>query len=116
MEIDESLSSPGIVVSEDLKTLRVPSEAVLNEASLQDILRSWLVGHELHPYTEASGRVLFKPAQLEALSAYEEAVESGARSFLHVAPTAVGKTLVLTKALLKRSRNQVVSATLLKVF
>lgn len=42
---------------------------------------------------------MIKPVQSVAFEAYKEAVRSGAKSFLHVLPTGVGKTLVLTKAL-----------------
>ena len=72
----------------------------------RNFLRRWLIGHELHPYNSIpNGRLVEKPVQTEALRAYDQAVESGHRSFLHIAPTAVGKALVFSKALLKRIKN-----------
>ena len=103
LKIDEAISSPEVIVSEDSKILNIPSEEFLKSSASEDLLRYWLTGHELHPYSESSsGDILYKPAQQLALKAYEGSVKQGAGSFLHVAPTAVGKTLVLTKALFQR--------------
>ena len=104
LKIDRNIPSPEISVLESSKTLSVPSEEFFEDPSSENMLRSWLTGHELHPYSKSPGKILYKSAQVKALEAYKRAVESGAKSFLHVAPTAMGKTLVLTKALLQRLR------------
>ena len=49
---------------------------------------------------------MIKPVQSIALQAYKEAIQSGAKSFLHIGSTAVGKTLVFTKALVDHLINQ----------
>ena len=53
----------------------------------------------------SSGRPLVKPVRTEAFRAYDEAVKAGYRSFLHIAPVAVGRSLVLSRALLRRIKN-----------
>ena len=113
MEMGEDISSPEVSTSQQHKILKLPSEEFFKDPSSKDLLRYWLIGHEFHPYSESPGKspgespgkILLKPAQREAIEAYEQAVDMGARSFLHVAPTAVGKTLVLTKALFQRLKN-----------
>ena len=102
LEMDESLSEPKSIISEGSKVLKIPSLDFLKSHSSEDALRNWLTGHEKHPYSESSEKFLYRPIQLEAIRAYEKAVELGARSFLHVAPTATGKTSVLISSLLKR--------------
>ena len=105
LKIDRNIPSPEISILESSKILSIPSEKFFEDPSSEDSLRFWLAGHELHPYSESPGKILYKSVQIKTLKAYERAVESGVRSFLHVAPTAVGKTLVLTKALLQRLRH-----------
>ncbi len=48
-----------------------------------------------------NGVLLEKPVQTEALRAYDQAVEAGHRSFLLIGPTAMGKSFVFSRALLK---------------
>ena len=114
IEQDLKLTEPQIVFSRQTgtKTLKVPgnffsSSSSSSVASPTKLLRRWLIGHELHPYnpTRANGRLLEKPVQIEALRAYDQAIEAGHRSFLHIAPTALGKGLVFSKALLRRVKN-----------
>ena len=107
VEVDSGLSKPLIAFSEDfqVKTLRVP-ENFFTDSSIvrsENFLRRWLIGHELHPYNSVvRGNIMEKPVQRAALKAYERAKRNGHKSFLHVAPTAVGKGRVLSQVLLKR--------------
>ena len=105
VEIDAELAEPLIVFSKDFqtKTLKVPKGGLPDTIHSENILRRWLVGHELHPYNSvADGTFMEKPVQQAALEAYEKAIRDGHKSFLHIAPTAMGKGRVLSRALLKR--------------
>ena len=93
-----SISAPEFHVMGKTKTLHIPSLDFFKESSLGDNLRYWLVGHEIHPYV-SQGKLLIKPVQQTAFFAYQQAIQDGAKSFLHISPTAVGKTLVLSQAL-----------------
>ena len=81
------------------KVLKIPSLMFLNLPSSESVLKSFLVGHEEHPYQNTNGVKSSKPEQDLAFQAFMEVLDMGGRGFLHVAPTAMGKTLVLTKAL-----------------
>ena len=75
--------------------------------SFDHFITKWLVGHEIHPYTNsprtaiASARTstLYTTTQNIALQAFQKALELKAKSFLHISPTGTGKTLVLVQAL-----------------
>ena len=103
IERDFHLDEPTVVFSEDLrtKTLKVPGDFFSDPS--ENFLRRWLVGHEFHPYNSmANGTLMEKPIQQEAIRAYDRSVDAGHNSFLHIAPTAVGKGVVLSKVLMKR--------------
>ena len=102
---DSSLTEPKIVLSPTSKILKFPSAAWLKESSSDNYLKSWLIGHEIHPYTSPSKIVQHTEAQNTAFQAFKQALTEGVRSFLHVAPTSTGKTLVLTKALKEKLQN-----------
>ena len=107
IELGLKFTEPRIVFSRQtgIKTLKVP-RSFFSSSSSENLLRQWLIGHELHPYSSlSSGRPLVKPVQTEAFRAYDEAVKEGYRSFLHIAPTAFGKGLVLSRALIRRIKN-----------
>ena len=99
IELDANVSSPQFHVTRTSKVLKIPVKDFSDLSLSANDLRYWLVGHELHPYMESSGPIMIKPVQSVAFEAYKEAVQLGAKSFLHVLPTGVGKTLVFTKAL-----------------
>ena len=100
IELDPNISSAKFHITRESKSFKILTGdfSKLSEA-VNDNFRYWLTGHELHPYVESSGPIMIKPVQSVAFEAYKEAVQSGAKSFLHVLPTGVGKTLVFTKAL-----------------
>ena len=103
IEIDKNISKPEIITSNQTKTLTFPSKSNLNPSELNELLIYFLVGHENHPYNSPSAvSLLFKPEQERAFQAYQQAVESKSRSFLHIAPMTFGKTPVLTRALRER--------------
>ena len=99
VELDSNVSSPEFHVTRKSKLLRMPIKHFSDIPPAANDLRYWLTGHELHPYMESAGPIMIKPVQSVAFEAYKETVQSGAKSFLHVLPTGVGKTLVFTKAL-----------------
>ncbi len=125
LKVDPSLSVPVFNISQEpntskpVKTLLVPSIDFLNSMEGENSLRYWLIGHELHPYSSNGAFFTPKAVQELAFEAYEQAVESGAGSFLHVAPTGVGKTWVLAQALLDRlthpQRRKVIIITVDKI-
>ena len=90
------LSAPEISLSSSLKTLRLPSWSYLEDRAL---LKSWLIGHEIHPQTSPSDFIQYTKAQAIAFKAVEKAFKEEALSFLHISPTGTGKTLVLARAL-----------------
>ena len=93
---DSHLSAPKITLSSNLKTLRLPSWSYLEDKAL---LKSWLIGHEIHPQTSPSDFIQYTKAQAIAFKAVEQAFKEGVSSFLHISPTGTGKTLVLARAL-----------------
>ena len=98
IRVDSKVSEPLLELSPTGKTLRVADPLVLAEEKHFDLFRQFLVGHVLHPYSGV-GPKRFKPAQALALRAFYEAMNSGSKSFLHVAPTGTGKATNLVKAL-----------------
>ena len=99
IELDPNISSAKFHVTRESKVFKIPTADFSKLPEAVNDLRYWLIGHELHPYMESSGPIMIKPVQSVAFEAYKAAVQSGAKSFLHVLPTGVGKTLVFTKAL-----------------
>ena len=99
VELNSNVSSPKLHLTKTSKVLKIPEKDFSDLSLSANDLRYWLVGHELHPYMEGPGSIMIKPVQLLAFEAYKEAIQSGAKSFLHVLPTGVGKTLVFVKAL-----------------
>ena len=97
IQINPQLSSSEITVSRSLKTLQVPSWSHLNP-SQEDLLKVWLIGHEVHPYTPPA-RAMLTTAQKTTIEAFKKTLLEGIGSFLHIAPTSTGKTLVMVKAL-----------------
>ena len=89
------LSKPEIIVSPDLKTLRLPSWSDLEKDAL---LKTWLVGHEVHPQIPPSDVIQHTKAQQIAFQAIKEALRKK-DSLLLISPTGTGKTLVLARAL-----------------
>ena len=118
---DPALLHPQIILSAFTKTLKLPNWSYLQKNSLDSYLKRWLVGHEAHPHTTpisstvaSSGSVSgdsalgssasssdasFTRAQGLALQAVRQALRDKVRSFLHISPTATGKSLVLARAL-----------------
>lgn len=97
VEIKSEVGQPEITISNNRKTLTLPSVEALSLEANRSIFRRFLVGHELHPYT-AGGRFRFKPSQSVALRAFVGFLKSGKKSFLHVAPTSMGKGVNLALA------------------
>ncbi len=99
VELNSNVSSPEFHVTRKSKLLKMPIKNFSDIPPAANDLRYWLTGHEMHPYMESSGPIMVKPVQSIAFEAYKEAVQSGAKSFLHILSTGVGKTLVFTKSL-----------------
>ena len=121
VKTDPALFHPRIILSASTKTLMLPNWSYLQKGSLDSYLKRWLVGHEAHPHTTpvfstgasgsgtlgsgASGSGVsgsgtsFTIAQGLALEAVRQALRDRVRSFLHISPTATGKSLVLARAL-----------------
>ena len=99
LRINPQLSSP----VQQGSTLFVPSLKQIENS----VIRRWLIGHELHPYTSSSFQTaLFRPSQQIAVNDFKEALHQGYSSFLHVSPTSTGKSLVLAKNLLEKLKNK----------
>ena len=96
IKIDPLFSSPEITVSSSRKTLKIPS---LNHLENSDLFKVWLIGHEVHPQTPPSDTIQYTTAQETAFKAASQAILEGAGSFLHIAPTGTGKTLVMARTL-----------------
>ena len=75
----------------------LPSLQMLENTPL---LKSWLVGHELHPQMPSSltETILYSSAQQKAFQAVKSALKEGASSLLYISPTGTGKSLVLAQA------------------
>ena len=102
---DSSLTEPEIELSPSTKILKIPSHDWLRDSSSNNVIQRWLVGHEIHPYTSPSKTIQYTEAQNTAFKAFKQALFEGVRSFLHIAPTSAGKTLVLAKALKEKLQN-----------
>ena len=102
---DPSLTKPEILLSPSSKTLKVPSYDWLHNSSSDNLLKSWLIGHEIHPYTSPSKVIQYTEAQNTALLAFKQTLKEGVKSFLHIAPTSAGKTLVMANALKEKLQN-----------
>ena len=96
IKIDPLLSSPEITVSSSRKTLKIPA---LKDLKNSDLFKVWLIGHEVHPQTPPSDTIQYTVAQEIALKSASQAILEGAGSFLHIAPTGTGKTLVMARTL-----------------
>jgi superfamily II DNA or RNA helicase len=77
---------------------------------VQSALMQLLLGHPLHPYSESpmfpNKPFRWKPSQLQALKAMEEARALGEKSLLVVGSGGTGKTKVITTELHRRIRKQ----------
>ncbi len=102
---DASLAKPEIELSSSSKTLKIPSYNWLHDSSSNSVIKSWLIGHEIHPYTSPSKNILHTEAQNTAFQAFKQTLSENVNSFLHIAPTSAGKTLVLAKALKEKIQN-----------
>ncbi len=102
---DSSLTKPKIVLSPTSKILKIPSTTWLKDSSSDNYLKSWLIGHEIHPYTGPSKIIQYTEAQNTAFIAVKQALNESVKSFLHIAPTSAGKTLVLARALKEKLQN-----------
>ena len=96
VQIDNSLNQPEITLDSNSKTLSLPSVRDLGYPD-RNTFQKFLTGHIWHPYLDSFN---LKPSQKTALQAFTKILEEGSKSFLHVAPTGMGKTVVLAQALL----------------
>ena len=96
VQIDNSLNTPEITLGSNSKTLSLPSVRDLGSPD-RNTFQKFLTGHIWHPYLDSFN---LKPSQKTALQAFTKILEEGSKSFLHVAPTGMGKTVVLAQALL----------------
>ena len=103
VQIDNSLNQPEITLDSNSKTLSLPSVRDLRSPD-RNTFQKFLTGHIWHPYLDSFN---LKPSQKTAFQAFTKVLEEGSKSFLHVAPTGMGKTVVLAQALL----HQVQSST-----
>ena len=66
------------------------------------MMRRLLIGHELHPYIlNSAQKVSLRSSQKMAIEDFKESLNRAYQSFLHVAPTATGKSWVLVKNLIE---------------
>ena len=104
IQVNENLSEHKILLPSLflVKELQVPSWNYILNDSTNDLLRAWLVGHEVHPYTQ-NGEDFddkeYSPEQMASVEAFKTTLSQGTNSFLLVAPTSFGKTFVLVSAL-----------------
>ena len=105
IKTDSSFKEPEIEVSSSSKVLTVPSYEWLNNGSSETVIKRWLTGHEAHPYTSPSKIIKNTEAQNTAAIAFKQSLKEGAESFLHIAPTSAGKTLVMAQALKEKLQN-----------
>ena len=103
VQIDNSLNQHEITLDSNSKTLSLPSVRDLSSPD-RNTFQKFLTGHIWHPYLDSFN---LKPSQKTTLQAFTKILEEGSKSFLHVAPTGMGKTVVLAQALL----HQVQSST-----
>ena len=96
IELDDQIQEAELVISPLGKLLKLNSWDMLEDSSL---LKSWLVGHELHPQISTSSSLLYTQSQEKVFQEIKSALNEGASSFLHISPTGTGKTLVLARAL-----------------
>ncbi|NQZ02766.1 MAG: DEAD/DEAH box helicase family protein, partial [Bdellovibrionales bacterium] len=101
VEVLQESFDPKVIYTSKSKTLQLPLDYDFSSPEASELLSSFLVGHELHPYMlgPESRHLRAKPAQAIALRAFHRAYEEGTRSFLHVAPTSAGKMFNIAKAL-----------------
>ncbi len=105
LQINSDISSPQVISDNTSRTLQLPFMDVLTltpSKSMRSAFKNWLISHELHPYVGSFSKP--KTAQRAALQASHIALEQGASSLLHIAPTGMGKTWVLVQTLLKQIR------------
>ena len=96
IELDDQIQEAELLISPLGKLLKLNSWDKLEDSSL---LKSWLVGHELHPQISTSSSLLYTQSQEKVFQEIKSALNEGASSFLHISPTGTGKTLVLARAL-----------------
>jgi superfamily II DNA or RNA helicase len=101
IEVLRAGSDPEVVFTARQKILRLPADFDFASFETAELLSSFLVGHELHPYMlgPETQHLRAKPTQALALRAFHQAHQNGAKSFLHVAPTSAGKMFNIAKAL-----------------
>ena len=106
VQINSEISAPEVKYENNSRTLQIPSLETLKTEPLSEPLKSalntWLIGHELHPYS--SGFFAVKSSQKIALQASILALRQEARSLLNIAPTGMGKTYVLVQTLMTHIR------------
>ena len=97
IELKPSIQEPELLISAFEKLLILPSWDMLENTPL---LKSWLIGHELHPQmpSSLSETIVYSSAQQKAFQAVKIALKEGASSLLHISPTGTGKSLVLAQA------------------
>ena len=115
-KLDSSLSKAEYELLIDSKAVSPLQEgSVLTVPSLKQlessVIRRWLIGHELHPYTSqavsfSSKTAVLRPSQQIAVSDFKEALSKGYSRFLHISPTSTGKSPVLAKNLIEKLKNK----------
>ena len=115
-KLDSSLSRTEYELLIDSKAVSPLQEgSVLTVPSLKQlessVIRRWLIGHELHPYTSqavsfSSKTAVLRPSQQIAVSDFKEALSKGYSRFLHISPTSTGKSPVLAKNLIEKLKNK----------
>ena len=99
IRIDPDLAFP----FQESHTLITPPPKRVNPVVMEDMIRRLLIGHELHPYISIpSEGTTLRPVQQMAIDSFRESLDFGYRSFLHVAPTSIGKGIVLARNLLEK--------------
>ena len=106
VQINSEISSPQVTFDSISRTLQIPSLETLTAdpfpEPLYSAFKTWLIGHEFHPYS--SGFSTAKSSQKTALQASTLALQQEADSLLIIAPTGMGKTYVLVQTLMKQIR------------
>ena len=115
-KLDSSLSKAEHKILIDSKAVSPLQEgSILTVPSLKQlessVIRRWLIGHELHPYSSkavsfSSKTAVLRPSQQIAVNDFKEALSQGYSRFLHISPTSTGKSPVLAKNLIEKLKNK----------
>jgi superfamily II DNA or RNA helicase len=109
VSFQKGIISPRVQHTPESSSLVIPEGYRFSETKDQgqDVLQRLTVYSNLHPYTAvARDQVNLKRVQQQAVDAVDIVAKSHSSSFLFVAPTGVGKTIVMMRVLKKRLHSE----------